>query len=67
VQLPNFGRGTGQARASSVACGNEFSAVLAEDGGVWTFGVQQHIIIIIIIIIQCRLYKLGSGAESSGN
>jgi hypothetical protein len=43
--------------------------VLAEDGGVWTFGVQQHIIIIIIIIIiiQCRLYKLGSGAESSGN
>lgn len=34
VPLPNFGPGTGQVPAAVVACGNEFSAVLAEDSGV---------------------------------
>ncbi len=38
VPLPNFGPGTGQVPAAIVACGNEFSAVLAEDSGLWMFG-----------------------------
>ena len=42
VPLPIFGRGRKVAhtpqKARMIACGEEFSAVLTESGGVWTFG-----------------------------